>query len=59
VGKMVTYFAIVFELREDIPALKNKLRKLLEKNFNKFTSGVRQSEGIKIYMKEGSKLVIE
>ena len=56
---MVTYFTIVFELREDIPATKNKLRKLLEKNFNRFSAGIRQSEGLKIYMKEGNKFVIE
>jgi hypothetical protein len=56
---MVTYFAIVFELKEDAPATKNKLRKILEKNFTKFTSGIRKSTGLGIYMKEGTKLVVE
>jgi hypothetical protein len=56
---MTTYFAIVFELKEDNIAYKNKLRKILEKNFKHFTQGVRKSEGIQIYMKEGSKLVVE
>jgi len=56
---MVTYFAIVFELIEDKEDTKRKLKQILTKNFSRFTSGIRQSEGIKIYMKETKKLVIE
>jgi hypothetical protein len=49
----------VFELKEDTPAHKDKLRKILEKNFGSFTKGVRKSEGLDIYLKEGKKLVVE
>jgi len=57
--KMTTYFCIVFELKDDTPTFKKKLKKIVNKNFNHFASGVRQSEGLKIYLKEGKKLVIE
>jgi len=56
---MTTYYAIIFELKEDTPVLKVRLRKILNENFKKFTTGIRSSEGLKIYISEGSKLVIE
>jgi len=56
---MTTYFAIVFELKEDTSGLKKKLKKILEKNFHNFAKGVRKSDSLGMYMKEGTKLVIE
>jgi len=49
----------VFELKDDTPAFRNKLEKIVNKNFTRFASGVRQSEGLKIYLKKGKKLVVE
>jgi hypothetical protein len=49
----------VFELKEDTPPTAKKLRSILEKNFDKFSAGVRQSEGLKMYFKEGTKMVVE
>jgi hypothetical protein len=56
---MTTYFAYIFELKKDTPILKKKLELLLTKNFTKFTKGVRQSDDLKVYMKQGNKLVVE
>ena len=55
----MTYFCIVFELKDNNPSHEKKLEEILTSNFNRFSAGIRQSEGLKIYMKKGKKLVME